>query len=89
MTVARPQCRAPRLGEQRIDERKGRLAGRGWVEYAGVRQYPKHTAEHEFRQADALPAGQGRDEPCPATVVMGRIVAECAHQDVDVRALHP
>ena len=58
------------------------------MEDSGVRQHAQRSAEHELRQSDLLPSGQGFEQPPAAAVVMDRVLAERAHQDVDVRALH-
>ena len=89
MTVAGTQRHACRLREQRVDEGGCGVVGRGWMEDPGVRQYTQHTAEHKLRQPDLLPAGKCSEQPRAAAVVMSRVLAERAHQDVDVRALHP
>ena len=58
------------------------------MEDSRMRQNSQHTAEHEFGQPDSIPAGERVDQPRSTTAVMLRVVTECAHQNVDIRALH-
>ena len=88
MSAAGTQGRARGLCKQRINEGDGCRTRRSLMEYPRVRQYAEHTAEHEFEQADPIPARQSFGQPPPAACVMDCVLAECAHQNIDVRTLH-